>query len=92
MDEIVALWTCVVVFKVLDNAGLAEGVEALGDRGGVYQVPVADVAGDHGVEVGQAAALVQGVGRRHLGDERDQLVETLGSWNFWNHQDQWKTW
>jgi len=46
---------------MLDDAGLAEGVEALGDGGGVHQVAAADLAGDHLVEVTELTPSIQRV-------------------------------
>ncbi len=46
---------------MLDDAGLAKGVEALGDGGRVDQVSAADLAGDHLVEVAKLTSSVQWV-------------------------------
>ena len=43
MYEFVALWTPVGVLEVLDNAGLAEGVDTLFHGGGVNEVAAADL-------------------------------------------------
>ena len=51
MDHDVALGAVDVVLQVLHDAALAEGVETLGDGGGVHQVAGADLAGDHLVDV-----------------------------------------
>ena len=50
MDHDVALGTVDVVLQMLHDAALAEGVETLGDGGGVHQVAGADLAGDHLVD------------------------------------------
>ena len=50
MDHDVALGAVDVVLQVLHDAALAEGVETLGDGGGVHQVAGADLAGDHLVD------------------------------------------
>ena len=52
-------WTSIVVLQMLDDAGLAEGVEALGDGGGVDQVAAADLASDHLVEITKLTTSVQ---------------------------------
>ena len=36
-----------VVLEMFDNTTLAEGVETLGDSGGIHQVARTDLAGDH---------------------------------------------
>ena len=64
VDDILAFRTGVVVFQVLDDAGLAEGVQALGDGGGVDQVPVTDLAGDHLVQLPELATTIQRVTHR----------------------------
>jgi hypothetical protein len=46
---------------VFDDAGLAEGVKALGDSGSVYQVSVTDFAGYHLVQLPELAPAVQRV-------------------------------
>jgi len=50
MNHDIALGAVDVVLEMFDDAALAEGVETLGDSGGVHQVARADLAGDHLVD------------------------------------------
>ena len=80
MDHDVALGAVDVVLQVLHDAALAEGVETLGDGGGVHQVAGADLAGHHlvdGADVDPALpARHRRDGRRCL-RHRDALTRTL---------------
>lgn len=51
MNLVATSWTIITVFKVLDNTGLTECVEALRHCGGLDQVAFTDVAGDVRVEI-----------------------------------------
>lgn len=51
MDLVATPWTIIAVFKVLDNTGLTERMEAFCHRGGLDQVSFTDGAGDVRVEV-----------------------------------------
>lgn len=51
MNLVATPWTIIAVFKVLDNTGLTECMEAFCHRGGLDQISFTDVAGDVRVEI-----------------------------------------
>ena len=61
MDHVLAFWTRIVVFQMLDDAGLAECVEAFGDCRGVDQVAMTDLASDHFIELAKLTSQIKGI-------------------------------
>lgn len=51
MNLVATPWTIIAVFKVLDNTGLTECMEAFCHCCWLDQVPFTNIAGDVGVEV-----------------------------------------
>lgn len=51
MNLVATPWTIIAVFKVLDNTGLTECMEAFRHCGRLNQISFTDVAGDVRVEV-----------------------------------------
>lgn len=51
MNLVATPWTIIAVFKVLDNTGLTECMEAFRHCRGLDQIAFTDVAGDVRVEV-----------------------------------------
>lgn len=51
MDLVATPWTIIAIFKVLDNAGLTEGVQAFGHGSRLDQIPFADIACNVWIEI-----------------------------------------
>lgn len=51
MNLVATPWTIIAIFKVLDNTGLTEGMEAFRHRCWLDQIPFTDRAGDVRIEI-----------------------------------------